>query len=221
MADMITWSGRGGISFFIKNNEIRGVKDIGISASVETEDITQGGETFVKKKNCGSYEITLTAVLNAAMGVDVQAVALEMTEAARCGDTGYFYTAGAKLLPSNFMCTSAQVNNVQLTNTGIWKSCEVDWTLKQCSKFDGSYSSGSSGSTKQSTAKKSTGTSKSKSEATGGGVNLGDALVSAVNGVIDWVNAAKKASAHSYSNLTSKTNQRSGGAGSAAKYLVR
>ena len=41
MADLITWSGNGGISFFIKSSEIRGVKDFSISASAETEDKTQ------------------------------------------------------------------------------------------------------------------------------------------------------------------------------------
>lgn len=160
MADLITWSGGGGISFFARSNEIRGVKDITISASAETEDKTKGGEKFIKKKNKGSYQLTLNAVLNAALGVDVKSVAMLITEAARCGENGYFYTAGTKLFPCKFMCTDAKVNAISMTGSGTWKSCEVSMTLKQCDKYGGG--SGSGKKSKKSKSKKS-GTRSSKS----------------------------------------------------------
>ena len=217
MADLITWSGNGGISFFIKSSEIRGVKDFSISASAETDDKTQNGEKFIKKKNSGSYQITMTAVLNAALGVDVQAVALKMTEAARKGDTGYFYTATSKLFPSNFMATDAKVNNIQMTSSGKWSYCEVALTLKQCSKFAG----GSSGGGKSGGGKKSGGSGK-KSGTSTKKTTLGDTLKKvakgvvdgvksvvskvkgAISGVVNTISAAKKASNAAKTNLTTK-----------------
>ncbi|MBR3740105.1 MAG: hypothetical protein IKN04_06525 [Clostridia bacterium] len=212
MADLITWSGNGGISFFIKSSEIRGVKDFSISASAETDDKTQNGEKFIKKKNSGSYQITMTAVLNAALGVDVQAVALKMTEAARKGDTGYFYTATSKLFPSNFMATDAKVNNIQMTSSGKWSYCEVALTLKQCSKFDGGSSGGGGGGggKKSNSGKKTTTQTKKTTlgEIVGKVVNGVKTVVSkvknAITGVVNTISAAKKASNAAKTNLTTK-----------------
>lgn len=214
MADLIMWSGGGGISFYTKSGEIRGVKDFGINVSAETEDNTQNSEKFVKKKNSGSYQISMTAVLNAALGVDVQALALKMTEAARCGSTGYFYTAGAKLFPSKFMCTDAKINNIQLTGKGTWSACEVQWTLKQCSKFDGTTSSSttsSSSTTKTPSSSKKTTTTSTKTTLAGvagavaGAVKGAVSTVkSVVSSVVSTVSAAKKASTAAKTNLTTK-----------------
>lgn len=156
MAELVKWSGRGGIAFYIKSNSIRGVKDLNISVAAEVETNTNGGETFTKKKNSGGYEITMTAVLNEMLDDNIQTTALEMAEAARCADTGYFYTAGAKLFPAKFMMTSAKITGITMNCKGTWISCEVQLMLKQCSKFDGSISSpsssgGSGGSQKQTT----------------------------------------------------------------------
>ena len=201
MADQIMWSGRGGISFYIKSSEIRGVKDFSISASVETEDKTENSEKFIKKKNSGSYQISLTAVLDAALGVDAQGLAKEMSEAARCGDSGYFYTANAKLFPSKFMCTDAKINNIQMTAEGKWKRCEVAWTLKQCSKYAGeASSSGGSGSG----AKKSAGASTSKT-------TLGS-LIGAVKGAVTGVQTAVKSVISAATSTLSAAKQASNAA---------
>lgn len=150
MPNLVTWSGRGGISFFLSNEEMRGIKDINISTSSDVEDQEEGGEKFVKRKNSGSYQISLTVILIAALGVDVRGVALSMTEAARCGDTGYFYVGESKLFPSNFMATDAKINDIRMTGNGTWTRCEVTWTLRQCGKFAGpvtAQSTGGSGGT--------------------------------------------------------------------------
>lgn len=211
MADLITWSGNGGISFFIKSSEIRGVKDFSISASAETEDKTQSSEKFIKKKNSGSYQISITAVLNAALGVDVQTLALKMTEAARKGDTGYFYTATSKLFPSKFMATDAKVNNIQMTGSGKWSYCEVALTLKQCSKFDGGTSGSSGGSSKtsgSSTKKTSTTKKTTLGDVVGKVVStvktVASKVKSAVTSVVSTISAAKKASSAAKTNLTTK-----------------
>lgn len=157
MTDLITWSGCTGATFFVKSNEIRGIKGLTISASAETKDTTSSGEKYVSKKNNGSYQITMTAVLSAPLGVNVQQVAMNLTEAARRGDAGYFYTANAKLFPSQFIATNATVNNITMTGNGTWTYCEVAMTLKQSGKFgDGSGSSGGGSSGGSSSSKKTT-----------------------------------------------------------------
>lgn len=147
MSEIVKWSGAGGISFFAKPSEIRGFKDLNITATAETEDSTSDGEKFIKKKNKGSYVIQLTAVLNAALKVDVKKVATAITESARCADTGYFYVGNSKLFPSSFMATEAKISNIRMTGSGVWTYCEVTWTLKQCSKYSGSSSSSGGGGT--------------------------------------------------------------------------
>lgn len=144
-ADLVNWSGQKDVSFYLKSKEIRGVKDINISASLDTEDQEADGEKYTKKKNAGSYQITLTAVLNAALGVDVKTVAIAMTEAARQGKSGYFYMSTKKLFPSSFMATDAKITNLRLTRSGKWSYAEVEFTLKQASKYGGGTGSSSTG----------------------------------------------------------------------------
>lgn len=146
--EAIRWSGGGGIAFFASSNEIRAFRDLSISVAAETEDTTDSGEKFVKKKNNGGYSITLNAVLLASLGVNVQQTALAISEASRKGDTGYFYANGIKIFPSQFMAVDAKITKINL-NAGIWTECEVAWTLKQCGKFgDGSPAQNSSGGPK-------------------------------------------------------------------------
>ena len=143
--NLVTWSGHGVISFFANAEEIRSFKDLTISTSADTEDSEESGQKFIKKTNSGSYQISMTAVLNTALGVNVQEVALSMAEAARCGDTGYFYTGEAKLFPSKFMATEAKISDVRMNASGVWTRCEVSWTLRQCGKYESASSGATSG----------------------------------------------------------------------------
>lgn len=138
MNELISWSGNGGISFFLSSDSIRGFKDLVISASTKTKEEKADGEQFAKKESKGSYQITLTAILNEMLDDDIQTVALSMTEAARKGSSGYFYNGGKKLFPAKFMMTDAKISNLNMIPTGGWISCEVALTLKQCGKFDDS-----------------------------------------------------------------------------------
>ena len=132
--DIVKW---GDIAFFCRADAIRGVRDISLSAQCETEDSTVDGQKFVKKKNSGGYAIQMTAVLNAFLGEDVQQTALALAEAARTGGTGYFYCGDNKLVPAQFMMTSAKVSDLKLAPDGTWISANVTLDLKQCSKADG------------------------------------------------------------------------------------
>lgn len=142
-ADIVKWSGGGGISFYVKPKKIKGVKDINIKASADTEEKANGGEKYTSRKNKGGLEISMTAILNSTLGIDVEAAAKAMLEAARKGDTGYFYVAGKKLFTPKFMMTDANAKDVLLTGTGKWASCTVDITLKQSSKYNGSTAASS------------------------------------------------------------------------------
>jgi len=135
--DIVTWSGNGGISFFVKPNAIQGIRELSIKASVDSEDKENGGEKYAGKKNNGAVEITVKAELNGYLGADVQAVAMRAVDAARRGETGYFYCYGKKLFGNQFMMMEAEIGSVTMTGSGVWSGCDLSMKLKQCSKGDG------------------------------------------------------------------------------------
>ena len=200
--DLVAWSGGGGIAFYVRSNEIRGVTDLEISTKTDTEDEESSSEKYTKKKNSGSYEIKFKAVLHAALGVRVQEVAMKMCEAARQGQSGYFYIAEEKMFPNSFMATEAKISDLVLTASGQWVSCEVEWTLKQDSTFDGSTSSGSSGTSGsgsggsgKTTGEKGTDDNPEYGTGAGGG-NAGDGEEEKEKaaGLVEEINSAKKKS---------------------------
>lgn len=138
MAQIVKWND---ITFSLGGSSILGIEGISITGSCETEDSTVDGEKFVKRKNGKPYEIEMTAMLDARLGIDVQSMATKMTEAARCSASGYFYTGSAKLFPCSFMMISAAIGEIILNPNGRWISCEVKLKLKQSTKFDGNTSS--------------------------------------------------------------------------------
>ena len=135
--DIVTWSGNGGISFFVKPKTIQGIKGFNIHSSTDTEDMENDGEKFIQKKNAGSIEITLNAELNGFVGADVKGIADRAIDAARRGEIGYFYCYGKKMYASQFMMTSAEANDIVLNSKGGWISCTLNMTLKQSTKADG------------------------------------------------------------------------------------
>ena len=195
MNELIQWGGHGGISFFVSPGEIRAFKDLTIAVSAETEDKTNGGEKYTSKKNSGGYKITLTAILNAALGVDVQGMALAITESARLGEQGYFYINGAKLFPSSFMSTDASIGSVTMTGDGKWTYAEVSWTLKQCGKYDDGASGGTSGG--GGSGGSGSGGSGSKVVKTGN-----DQVGKRIDAALDVVAQANKSAERAYNVLT-------------------
>lgn len=149
--DIVTWSGAGGISFFVKPNVIQGIKEMTVKASVNGEEKENGGDKYTTKKTNGAIEITLKAILNGYLGVDVRTLALTIIDSARTGDTGYFYSYGKKLFTSQFMMAEAEAGDIQMNSKGDWSSCTVTMKLKQSSKGDGSTAAASSGNNKKKT----------------------------------------------------------------------
>ena len=141
--DLISW---GDNRFFATANHVRSYKSLQITTSCATEDEENGGDKYVKKKNNGGYEVKFTAILDKRLGEsDVRKVALHLAEVARTGAKNYIYCSGSKLFTPKMMGTGASIKNIVVAPDGTWISCEVDLTLKQCSKGDGSTSTSSGG----------------------------------------------------------------------------
>ena len=142
MPDILKW---GEIAFYVKPSGIRGVKDIQITGKCETEDEEEDKEKSSKKKNADKYEVSLTAMLNAFLGEDVQKTAMRLVEAARTSQEGYIYTRNSKLFSAPFMLTSATVSNLEISPAGVWLMCDVKMTLEQSSKMGGAKAGKDSG----------------------------------------------------------------------------
>lgn len=143
--DLISW---GNHRFFATPGHVRSYKSLQIATTCNTEDEENGGTKYVKKKNDGGYEMKFTAILDKRLGeTDVRSAAMALAEDARTGAKSYVYNNGSKLFTPQMMGTGATVKNIVTAPNGTWISAEVDMTLKQCSKGDGSTgsSSGSGG----------------------------------------------------------------------------
>lgn len=133
--DLITW---GDYSFFIKPTAIRSYRDLSIQSSCSTEEEENGDDGYLKKKRSGAFTISLTAILDKRLGEDdVKAYAMRLAESARSGASAWIYNSGSKLAVGIMMGTSANINNIVAAPNGMWISCEVQLTIKQCTKLDG------------------------------------------------------------------------------------
>lgn len=137
MAEIARWNGH---KFEVGSGLIRGFTGLSIKGSSETEDKTSDKQKYVSRKNGKPNEITLTAILNAATGCDVQKEAMDFVDEARAGKKDYFYVATKKLCTCQVMLTDAEAKEIAMTNKGVWTRAVVTLTLKQCDK-NGSTSS--------------------------------------------------------------------------------
>ena len=126
------------VQFYANASQVRGLTDLSISSSIETEDKENGGTKYVTKKNSKGFEVSMKALFDARMGIkDVKKEAMALANYGATGQTGYMYAGGEKLITSILMMTSAKINNIRMTPQGVWISAEVQITLKTCSKLDG------------------------------------------------------------------------------------
>ena len=134
-SNLIQW---GDIAFYAKPSGIRTYKGLTLKSSTTTETEENGDDAYIKKKKNGAYEISLTAILDKRLGEgDVLSSARHILECCRSGYTGYIYCRGAKLVSSQMMGVSANINNVLQSPNGSWISCEIQISLKQSSKLEG------------------------------------------------------------------------------------
>lgn len=144
MAEIGRW---GGYKFEVESGYVLGFTGLSVKGSSETEDKTSSSQKYVSRKNGKPTEITLTVHLNALTGCEnVRDAAMGLVDAARTGKKDYFYIKNSKLVTCQVMLTEAQVKEIKMTNGGDWIMCDVQLTLKQCSKMDGTTGGSSSGS---------------------------------------------------------------------------
>lgn len=143
MANMASWNGH---VFGVDPKKIYAFKTLSIKASNETEDKTKSKQKYVSRKNGKPYEIILTIQLDARLGIsDVKKESVKITEEARSGGKDYFYFGGSKIVNCKFMITEANIDSVEMLSNGVWISCDVKCTWKQCTKISGSSGSGGNG----------------------------------------------------------------------------
>ena len=134
-----------GQKFEVKSGYVQGFTGLSIKGSSETEDKESGSEKYVSRKNGKPTEISLTVHLNALTGCkNVRDNAMWFVDHARAGAKDYFYIKNGKLVPCQVMLTEAQVKEIQMTRKGDWIMCDVQLTLKQCTKWDGTTGGGGS-----------------------------------------------------------------------------
>jgi len=152
----VEFSGEWGkYQFYMKRSQIIGVKDIGITVSVETETKNAGNENYVAVKNLNTAEITMTGIFSAALGVkDVRKEVFKLMNICRQGRKGHLYCGTEKLYAPMMMATNAKTVNLTIGANGKWDYCEVMVTFAQCEKYgggtDGEKKSGSGGGKKRS-----------------------------------------------------------------------
>ena len=140
MAEIGRW---GGQKFEVKSGYVQGFTGLSIKGSSETEDKESGSEKYVSRKNGKPTEIGLTVHLNALTGCkNVRDTAMWFVNQARAGKKDYFYIKDGKLVPCQVMLTEASVKEIEMTNKGDWIMCDVQLTLKQCTKWDGTTGGG-------------------------------------------------------------------------------
>lgn len=178
MAEIGSW---GGQKFEVKSGYVQGFTGLSVKGSSETEDKESGGEKYVSRKNGKPTEIGLTIHLNALTGCkNVRDTAMWFVDKARAGKKDYFYIKNGKLVPCQVMLTEANVKEIKMTNAADWICCDVQLTLKQCTKWDGTTgSSGSSGG--------SSGGSSSSSSGGGGKTYTATVYYSASSGAVQSV----------------------------------
>lgn len=133
----------GRFAFMVDAAHIRGATNLKLTAGCETEDVTENNEKFVKFKASNAREFTMRAILDRRLNEDVEETLKEMTQAAENGETGYLLIAGRKLLECQMMLTAASMTACEIAPNGQMVNCNIDLTLKQCSRADGSGGTGS------------------------------------------------------------------------------
>lgn len=124
--------------FKVEKSAIHGFIGLQIKGATEIEDKVGSEQKFVSRKNSKPTEISLTAILNAALGCDVQKEAMQFVAEAYAGSKDWFYIGKSKLATYKLMLTDATVKEIVISPKGRWISAQVALTLKQCTQKNGS-----------------------------------------------------------------------------------
>lgn len=196
----------GSHTFEVGPGLIRSFTGLTVRGGAEVDEKVSSNQKYVERKAGNAHEITLTAILNAYMGCDVRAEAMDFVEAARNCDEGYFYVGGKKLLNEMLRLTEATVSEIELDPNGNWVHAQVQLTLKQSEKGD---AKGNGSATQSASSKKSSGGTKSSGSTASASTGKNEAAKSAaeaaakgLKSVAEIIAKAKKASTSMKSGTT-------------------
>ena len=136
MATIANWNGH---TFVVSSRLVRSFTDLKIKGSCETTEKNSEKHNYEEHKNGEAYEISMTVCLSAQMGVtNVYSEAMAFVHEAAKGATAYFYIGGSKLLPTEMMLTSAEVEEIQYMpgRGNRWISAQVKLSFKQGTEND-------------------------------------------------------------------------------------
>lgn len=128
MKELAQWAG---FRFWIDAGSALLFDKLKISAEMETEEQEDQGQKYVTGKSGKPVEVSMNVILNAKLGIDVQAACMEFLEAAKTGQSGALYMAGKRLLPFEIMMTKASTEEIQIAPGGIWVAANVAVTFRQ------------------------------------------------------------------------------------------
>ncbi len=124
----------GELKFEISSSTALLFHNLKMSAECETEEQTDNSQQYISFKNGKAVQISLSAILNASLGIDVKQQATDFLNTAQRGGQGYFYAGGAKVFPFKLMMTKADTEEITIDPSGRWVSTKINVTLKQSSK---------------------------------------------------------------------------------------
>lgn len=123
----------GELKFEISSSTALLFEKLKLSAECETEEQTKDSQQYVSAKNGKPVQISLSIILNEALGIDVRTQTTEILNAAQRSTQGYFYAGGAKVFPFQLMMTKADTEEIAIDPAGRWVSAKINVTLKQSS----------------------------------------------------------------------------------------
>lgn len=124
----------GELKFEISSSAALLFQGLKMSAECETAEQTGNSQQYVSAKNGKAVQISLSIILNAALGIDVKMQATDILNTAQRGGQGYFYIGGAKVFPFKLMMTKADTEEIAIDPSGRWISTKINVTLKQSTK---------------------------------------------------------------------------------------
>lgn len=192
-----SWNGH---TFQVSGNFVRGFTDLTIQGGCETTTKNSDKQKYEERKYGNGLTVSITVSLNALVGVtDVFGEAMGFIAEATEGACDYFYLGGEKLIPSKLMLTDAKVGSVIIMpgQGSTWIACDIDMTLKQGTKNDGS--TGGSGSGAGGSAKASVKTSGAKATSN---VSEYAAKINAVKSVISQAKASSNSKLRTIDDYT-------------------
>lgn len=121
----------GSMRFEISADNAMLFADLKLSAGCETEDQSSNGQKFASYKEGKAAAITMTILLNAALGNDVRGTTEWLQHSAQRGVKEYMTLGGRKLYPFQLIMTKADADKIMIAPDGRWVSAEVSVSFTQ------------------------------------------------------------------------------------------